>query len=192
VTIGRIEHHVLWCCPLLSSSEHASLRESEDGYRLQGVVAVPLENVPCHIEYTVLVDLQWRAGEVRAAIVIPSGVREIVLRSHPTQGWVLDGVAAPFLRDCHDIDLGWTPATNTIPIRRLELEIGETASIAVAWIRFPELDVVRNEQHYTRLASDRWRYRSGEFDFELATDPVSGLVLTYGDDLWRASAISHG
>ena len=59
-----------------------------------------------------------------------------------------------------------------------------------AWIRFPELDVVTNQQHYTRMASNRWRYRSGEFDFELVTDVRSGLVLEYGDDLWRAVARS--
>jgi uncharacterized protein len=103
-------------------------------------------------------------------------------------GWELDGLPAPDLENCEDIDLGWTPATNTIPIRRLELEVGETASITAAWVRFPELDVVANEQQYTRLADDRWRYRSGDFDFELITDPGSGLVLEYGDDLWRASA----
>lgn len=192
MTIGGDEHHVLWHCSVLSSSEHASLRESEDGYRLQGVVAVPLGDIPCHIDYTVVVDRQWRASDARARVATPSGVREIVLRSHPTGGWELDGVPAPHLRTCHDIDLGWTPATNTIPIRRLGLGIGETATISAAWVRFPELDVVTNEQQYTRVADDRWQYRSGEFDFELATDPISGLVVTYGEDLWRASAISHG
>ncbi len=183
-----IEHHVLWHCSLLSSSEHASLRESEGGYRLQGVVAVPFGDVPCHIEYRVAVDHHWRAREARAAITTPSGAREIVLRSNPSDGWELDALPAPHLENCDDIDLGWTPATNTIPIRRLELEVGETAKITAAWIRFPELDVVANDREYTRLANDRWRYRSGDFDFELVTDPVSGLVLEYGDDLWRASA----
>jgi hypothetical protein len=55
---------------------------------------------------------------------------------------------------------------------------------------FPEVDVITSEQRYTRLATDRWRYRSGECDYELVTDPSSGLVLSYGDDLWRATAIS--
>jgi hypothetical protein len=176
--IGDIEHHVLWHCSLLSSSEHALLRESAHGYRLQGVVTVPLGDVPCHIEYTVEIDHGWHASEARAAITTPSGVREIVLQSHDTGEWELDGVPAPSLGSCHDIDLGWTPATNTIPIRRLDLEIGKSASIAAAWVRFPELDVVSNEQQYTRLANDRWRYQSGDYDFELATDPGSGLVLT--------------
>ncbi len=153
---------------------------------------VPLGEVPCHIEYAVAVDHQWRAREARTVITTPSGVRETVLRSHPTDGWELDGIPAPYLETCDDIDLGWTPATNTIPIRRLELEVGESASIHAAWMRFPELDIVGNEQQYTRLSSDRWRYRSGDSDFELVTDPYSGLVLEYGDDLWRASTLING
>jgi hypothetical protein len=48
--------------------------------------------------------------------------------------------------------------------------------------------VVASEQEYTRLAPDRWRYRSGAYDYELWTDPDTGLVLQYGDDLWRATA----
>jgi hypothetical protein len=75
-----------------------------------------------------------------------------------------------------DLDLGSTPATNTIPIRRLALEIGETTDITVAWVRFPELDVVASEQRYTRLATDRWRYQSGDYDFGLRTDVTTGLA----------------
>ena len=99
---------------------------------------------------------------------------------------------ASHLDGCHDVDLGWTPATNTVPIRRLGLEVGETASITAAWVRFPELDVVASEQRYTRLGNDRWQYRSGDYDYELVTDETTGLVLSYGDDLWRAVATSFG
>jgi hypothetical protein len=192
MTQGRVKQHVVWHCSLLSSSEHGSLLESEDGYRLQGVVVVPLGDVPCHIDYAVVADRQWRPREARATIVTPAGVREIVLRSHHPGGWEVAGMPASHLDGCHDVDLGWTPATNTVPIRRLGLEVGETASITAAWVRFPELDVVASEQRYTRLGNDRWQYRSGDYDYELVTDETTGLVLSYGDDLWRAVATSFG
>ena len=35
-------------------------------------------------------------------------------------------------------------------------------------------------------------HRSGDYDFELATDATTGLVLSYGDDLWRAAATAFG
>ena len=115
-------------------------------------------------------------------------VRRIELRSDRIGHWEVNGSAAPHLDGCGDVDLGWTPATNTVPIRRLDLEIGDTATIVASWVRFPELDVIANEQQYTRLAPDRWRYRSGDYDFELVTDAASGIVLAYGEDLWRAAA----
>ncbi len=87
MTRDRIEHHILWHCLLLSSSEHASLVESEDGYRLQGVAVLPLGEIPCHIDYAVTVDRQWRPSQARATIATPSGAREIALRSHHGEGW---------------------------------------------------------------------------------------------------------
>jgi hypothetical protein len=188
MTRDRVEHHIVWHCSLLASSEHAFLLESEDGYRLQGVTVLPLGDLPCHIDYAVAVDRQWCPRQARATITTPSGAREIVLRSHHGEGWEVDGELASHLDGCPDVDLGWTPATNTVPIRRLGLEVGETAAITAAWVRFPELDVVASEQRYQRLAVDRWRYTSGDYDFQLVTDPATGLVLSYGDDLWRAAA----
>ncbi len=188
MTRDRIEHHILWHCLLLSSSEHAFLLENDDGYQLQGVAALPLGELPCHIDYAVAVDRQWRPSQARATIATPSGARQIVLRSRHGDGWDVDGEPASHLDGCQDVDLGWTPATNTVPIRRLGLEVGQTVSITAAWVRFPELDVVASEQRYRRLAIDRWQYTSGEYDYQLVTDPATGLVLSYGDDLWRAAA----
>ena len=187
MTHDRIEHHILWHCSLLSSSEHAVLAESQDGYRLRGVAVLPLGELPCHIEYAVAVDRQWRPGQARATITTPSGTREIVLRSRHGAGWEVNGELMSHLDGCPDIDFGWTPATNTVPIRRLGLDTGGTASITAAWVRFPELDVVASEQQYRRLAIDRWQYTSGEYDYQLVVDPDTGLVLAYGDDLWRAA-----
>jgi uncharacterized protein len=188
MTRDRIGHHILWHCSLLSSSEHAVLAESGDGYRLQGVAVLPLGELPCQIDYAVAVDRQWRPSQARATITTPAGTREIVLRSQHGAGWEVDGELRPDLDRCPDVDFGWTPATNTVPIRRLGLEVGETASITAAWVRFPELDVVASEQRYRRLATGRWQYTSGQYDYQLTVDPDTGLVLAYGDDLWRAAA----
>ena len=106
----------------LSSSEHAVLAESKDGYRLRGVAVLPLGELPCHIEYAVAVDRQWRPGQARATITTPSGTREIVLRSRHGAGWEVNGELMSHLDGCPDVDFGWTPATNTVPIRRLGFE----------------------------------------------------------------------
>jgi hypothetical protein len=40
------------------------------------------------------------------------------------------------------------------------------------------------------LATNHWLYQAGAYEFELVVDVATGLVLEYGDDLWRASAFS--
>jgi hypothetical protein len=190
VTAAPVEFTVLWHCALLSSSEYASLRQDEDGFHLRGMVVLALDDRPCLIDYQVVADSGWVPSSAVATVTTPQRVQKRRLESDGAGGWTLNGDRAPGLDGCSDLDLGWTPATNTIPIRRLGLAVGETATISAAWIRFPELDVVKNDQTYERLAPDRWRYRSGEYDFELVIDPSSGLVLAYGEDLWRAAAIS--
>jgi uncharacterized protein len=181
------EHHVLWSCARLSSSEHGVLRVDNDTQQLRGVAVVPRDDQPCHIEYSILLD-HWHTRRVAARIDTAGTRRDIAVIVDAHGGWSLGTKPAPHLDGCTDIDLGWSPITNTIPIRRLGVEVGASATIQAAWIRFPNLEVVASEQEYTRLAADRWRYRSGEHDYELRTDADTGLVLQYGDDLWRATA----
>lgn len=86
---------------------------------------------------------------------------------------------------CTDIDLSVTPSTNTIPIRRLALDIGGSEEVIAAWVRFPELTVEPLRQLYTRLDAKRYRYESVRSGFaaELEVDDA-GLVVTY-PHLWQ-------
>ena len=104
-----------------------------------------------------------------------------------TGRWTADGDPVPDLSGCLDLDLGFTPATNTLPIRRLDLAIGESAPVRSAWLRFPELRLEPLEQTYTREAEQRFRYWAlvdGEpFSARLDID-VFGRVVRY-EGLWE-------
>ena len=90
-----------------------------------------------------------------------------------------------------DVDLTVTPATNTLPIRRLAgLDVGRAADLRMAWVQFPELSVIPSAQRYERLAADRWRFSTAGFEAELLVDP-DGLVLDYGG-LFRSLAYRSG
>jgi hypothetical protein len=98
-------------------------------------------------------------------------------------------VLAKTLKGCTDIDLGCSPSTNTLPIRRLRLVIGATSTIQAAWVRFPELDVVKAAQTYSRLDEFTYRYTSGDFSAELTADD-DGLVMTYAE--WQRTGLAFG
>ena len=88
-----------------------------------------------------------------------------------------------------DIDFAATPFTNTLPIRRLGLQPGESAEVAVVYIDAPSLEVTPVRQRYTCLASDadggRYRFEAlpyaalpDGFMAELSVD-ADGLVRDY-------------
>ncbi|HSK19551.1 MAG TPA: putative glycolipid-binding domain-containing protein, partial [Longimicrobiales bacterium] len=84
-----------------------------------------------------------------------------------------------------DIDLAFTPATNTLPIRRLGLKTGEAAATDAVWVRFPELTIERLPQRYAHIEDHTYRYesRGGSFTADLIVDG-QGVVITYGD-IWE-------
>jgi hypothetical protein len=176
---------ILWHCAALASAEHAFLEATDRGWRLGGVTVIPVDDVPGHIEYTVTTDRDW---VTTGATVAVSGGRSAAFVIEASGGsWSVNGVERPDLAGCVDVDLGWTPATNILPIRRMGLPVGDTATTSAAWLRFPELVIDANAQRYTRTAVRTWRYESGPYDFHLVVDEV-GRVVEYGDDLWRAVA----
>ncbi len=97
----------------------------------------------------------------------------------------MNGAPVAAVAGCIDVDLSFTPATNLLPIRRLGLPIGSSAPVAAAWLRFPELDLQRLDQVYTRAAEGRYEYSSAGGSFRATLQvAASGFVTDY-PGLWR-------
>jgi hypothetical protein len=96
--------------------------------------------------------------------------------------WV-DGsdAAIPQLAGALDVDISVTPFTNTLPIRRLNLQEGQCAEILAVYIQVPGLTITTDRQRYTCLESAvRYRYESVDSDFARDIDvDAHGLVVTY-------------
>jgi hypothetical protein len=69
----------------------------------------------------------------------------------------MNGEHRPELDGCTDIDLRITPFTNSLPIRRLQLDEGDAAQIKVAMVDVETLGVVPVTQLYEHLAPGIWR-----------------------------------
>ena len=164
-------------------SDLCILEPAGRGWRLRGTVLTVEEEEPAEARYSVVVDARWSTKEVEVLVSFAGGES----REPAVLGGLWSGKERPpEFQDCVDVDLSFTPATNTLPIRRLGLEIGEEAEIPVAWLRWPELKVERALQRYARLARDRYRYTQDEFEAELVVDE-HGLVVDY-EGIWRAVA----
>lgn len=93
--------------------------------------------------------------------------------------WRSSGQELLDVRGCADVDLAVTPATNTLPIRRLNLQVGSSQSVIAAWVKFPDLTVQPLSQKYTRLSKNTYRYESNTgFSAQITVDDF-GLVTIY-------------
>jgi len=163
-------------CELLRDGPHWVLRGTILGYADAG---------PVEATYEVRCDEAWNTETTTVSIKGGDGHRTVSV-ARTAGHWSVDGVPAPHLDVCRDIDLGWSPSTNTVAIRRLGLAVGARSEpLTMAWVRFPQLTVELLPQSYERLDAGTYRYesRGGGFQADLSVDD-DGLVIDYGG-IWK-------
>jgi hypothetical protein len=181
---------ILWQELQTGALDRCRLEAGPDGLRLSGVVLTAAHGTPLDVRYVVETDPDGLSRRVE--LELDGGAVRRVLLADGAGRWRWEG--GPELAEVAgslDVDLTVTPATNTLPIRRLAaLEMGQAADLQMAWVQFPDLEVLASAQRYQRLAADRWRFSTGDFTAELLVDP-DGLVLDYGG-LYRSLAYRSG
>lgn len=177
---GQFVRAVTWRRLDRPGMEYCELRSVRRGWELAGSVVLPDAGVPAHVRYSVVCDVAWATREARVTLARDGAVSELVLRVDSQGRWWRGDVEVPPVAGATDVDLGFTPSTNTLPIRRLGLGVRQARDLTAAWVRFPDLEVLPLPQRYERLAEARYRYesRGGQFTAELETDEL-GLVTRY-------------
>jgi hypothetical protein len=168
--------------------EEAAIEQTVGGWRLEGRLETEGPTGRAHLMYTIDCERDWRTrGSLVTGSVAGASIR-FDFAADPEGHWTLNGAALPSVEGALDIDLGFSPATNLLPIRRLDLAVGQRAHVRAVWLRFPELRVEALEQWYQREAARVFRYDAlidGErFQARLDTDDF-GCILIY-EGLWEA------
>jgi uncharacterized protein len=169
-----------------NSLEYAVAKPLAAGLELAGTIVGIDNDAPLEVRYRIECDADWRTRTV--SIEQRLGLQQSSLslavdtggRWSDQRGGLIDAVAG-----CLDVDLELTPITNSLPVNRLDLAIGQVEEIAVAWIRFPSLEIVRARQSYERLSERTYRYRSlgSGFTAEIDVDEA-GLTVRY-EGIWE-------
>lgn len=94
--------------------------------------------------------------------------------------WLLNGKDWRLVEGCIDVDLPLTPFTNTLPIRRLKLAVGEASLIDVVYLDLLAGEFLPVQQQYTRLTDKEYHYENVPNDFEAnITVDEQGFVIDY-------------
>ncbi|MGK4566276.1 putative glycolipid-binding domain-containing protein [Flavobacterium sp. 3HN19-14] len=163
----------------ISSNENCRVEKTDSGYIASSNVTGILDDISYHCEYEIMTDNQWKT--IGFQLTIRVGWKELVLEIQKSHGkWIGENGELSDFDDCHDIDISVTPFTNTLPINRLSLEIGQPQTIKVIYIDVLKQEVYPIEQIYTKISKHTYRYENTTNDFkaEITVDD-NGFVIDY-------------
>lgn len=169
----------------LAGHEYARILSENAAHFLNGTAIFVFAHQFCKLDYAIECDLKWQTLAARVSGLVGEKAVEIEITVDAKKSWKLNGNEIPETESCADIDLNFSPVTNTLPIRRLNLEVGEKSEVRAAWLKFPGFTLEPLVQTYERLGENLYRYESagGEFIREIEVDD-SGLVTKY-PDFWQ-------
>ena len=146
------------------------------------VVAVDDALGPFRLTYRLTWDEPWRLRDADLVLVTANRTRSLRLRTDGEGHWRDDdGRVIEELDGCHDVDIWPTPFTNSFPMRRASMAVGERREFRMAWVHALELTVHAQRQAYTRLANRLYLFEALDgsgFSTELPVDE-DGIVLDY-------------
>ena len=182
-----MQRHVMWSPWAGPGLEHLYLLEHQEGLVADGLILGVQEQVPFRVRYEIHCDLQWRVRAVQLRLLSGSS-QSLHLLTDGEGVWTTEsGEMISLPKRCLDVDLSATPFTNTLPIRRLALQPGSSATLSMVYIAVPQMQVEVTQQRYTCLevvpSEGRYRFESltngvSSFTAELPVDR-DGLVLDY-------------
>ena len=176
---------VLWRRVDWPGHEASRLREREAGWELSGTAVFLYEQRACRLDYTIACDVAWRTVTTQVSGWVGDDAIDVAITVDTHGRWWMNDREVAAVAGAVDVDLNFSPSTNLLPIRRLRLDVGQSADVRAAWLRFPSFALEPFEQTYRRLAPSRYRYESaGGFAAELDVDE-QGFVTSYGD-IWYA------
>jgi hypothetical protein len=145
---------------------------------------------PCRLDYLIVCDSKWQTLSGKVTGWVGNEMVEIEIEVDSDRCWRLNGKDCPQVTGCLDIDLNFSPSTNLLPIRRLNLAVGQKAEVRAAWLRFPGFTIEPLEQLYRRTDDATYHYESagGSFVTDLQVN-TTGFVTRY-PNLWQVEAIT--
>jgi hypothetical protein len=183
-----MSHSILWRRLDQPGHESARLCVQDSDWHLTGTAVFVSDQQPCCLHYQVVCNPAWQALSARVMGWFGEETVDIKLSVDSDRRWRLNGMECREVTGCVDLDLNFSPSTNLLPIRRLDLSIGQEAEVKAAWLRFPTFTLEPLQQRYCRADGTTYRYESagGRFVAELQVN-AAGFVTRY-PDLWQVEA----
>ena len=181
---------ILWESHLYRGHDYCMIQSIKGAWEIAGTALLLIDRLPSRLNYTVHCDSRWRTSFALIEGFVGNTNINIRVEVTDSHDWHINGEVQPNLRGCLDIDLGFTPATNSLPIQRLALEVGASSKITAAWLKIPDFCFSPLDQEYSRTSELDYLYQSrdGAYSTALVVNK-SGFVTKY-PKLWTQQGVT--
>jgi hypothetical protein len=170
--MSQFERAILWRALDQPGAGTCSLWRRDASWILEGTAVMTVEGRPAVIGYQITADALWQTRIVTVKLAMGPTGRDLKIVIDDDQVWYVGSTELVTVRGCFDVDLSVTPATYTLPIRRMRLGVGASRPVTAAAISFPGLNVAPVEQTYTHLAESVYHVEGGGLSAEIEVDDL--------------------
>jgi uncharacterized protein len=185
-----MQTNILWTGREYYSLENCLVNHQENSAEISSTIIGSYEGRLYKVEYHIRTNAWWQTVLLELTSQVNNHTQMIKLEGDGKGNWTYNGKEAEQFKGCIDVDIAVTPFTNTLPIRRLQLQQGQSQQIQVIYCDLLNQVIKPVSQKYTRLSNNEYHYENIPNDFE-ATIKVDeyGLVVDYPGLFVRTAAV---
>lgn len=164
-------------------------RSGPGGWTISGTAIFIEDGAGASLDYEVTCGDDWSARNAAVSGWFGRTQVSLFVERTDTTGWRMNGAPLTVAPGVVDIDLAFTPATNTTAIRRLDPRPGQEVETTVLWLDTADWTLQPLPQVYRRKSATVLAYASPRHDYrdDLTIDGF-GVVEHY-PGLWVAEKI---
>ena len=173
-----MQTNILW-----SGIEYYSLEncivDSDDSIIVNSTIVGFYNKKIYRVEYLIMLNESWEAYYCFVKSQFNDEIKELELEKDQNK-WSLNGKYNDSFDGCTDVDIPLTPFTNSLPINRLKLSLGQEENIDIIYIDLFENSIKHVKQKYRRISSELYKYENvpNDFEAEIKVDK-EGFVIDY-------------
>lgn len=184
-----LERAVVWKRLDIPGMDACQFRSEPNGWAISGTAIFIADGSAGKLTYDVACRRDWSTRT--ASVSGWTGKRNIslMLERPGATDWHLNGAPINGTSALADIDLGFTPATNTNAIKRLDLQEGQEVETTALWLDTSDWMFKPLRQIYRHKSDTLLAYASPlhRYQADITIDPF-GVIVDY-PGLWAAATI---
>jgi hypothetical protein len=185
-----MQFNILWTGKEYYSLENCLADITPSGVDINSVIVGKHGSIIYRVEYHIKTNPDWETQFIQISSRHSNRELKYRLHKYSKDKWIADGQTIMLFDGCIDADIALTPFTNSLPIKRLKLDLDQTEQVRVIYFDLLAQEVRAVDQQYTRIDERKYHYENIPNDFaaDITVDD-NGLVTDYPSLFTRTEII---